>query len=85
MIKCYGTRNAIKYGVLRIIRDFVSSLAGVKNKDPEYFFGYLRSPIWNLLNLPVVERRLVQSTRKVSDEALFALEVSKPRLRSCDP
>jgi GT2 family glycosyltransferase len=75
MLKCYGVRNAVKYGTLRIICDFISSLAGIKNRDREYFFGYLRSPIWNLLNLPLVERRLVQSTRKVSDEALFALRV----------
>jgi GT2 family glycosyltransferase len=80
MMKCYGTKNAIKFGVLRIIRDLVSSLAGVKNGDPEYFFGYLRSPLWNLLNLPVHEREVVQSTRKVSDEALFALTVSNPLL-----
>jgi GT2 family glycosyltransferase len=79
MVKCYGTRNAMKYGILRIFRDFVSCVAGVKNNDPEYFFGYLRSPIWNLLNLPVVERRVVQSTRKVSDEALFGLKGSNPR------
>jgi GT2 family glycosyltransferase len=85
MIKCYGTRNAIKYGMLRMIRDFVSSLAGVKNNDLEYFLGYLRSPIWNLLNLPVLERELVQSTRKVSDEELFGLKVSTPRLSSSDP
>jgi GT2 family glycosyltransferase len=79
MVKCYGTRNAMKYGILRIFRDFVSCVAGVKNNDPEYFFGYLRSPIWNLLNFPVVERRVVQSTRKVSDEALFGLKGSNPR------
>jgi GT2 family glycosyltransferase len=76
MIKCYGTRNAIKYGMMRMIRDFVSSLAGVKNNDLEYFLGYLRSPIWNLLNLPVRERALVQSTRKVSDKELFGLKTT---------
>jgi GT2 family glycosyltransferase len=76
MIKCYGTRNAIKYGMLRMIRDFVSSLAGIKNNDLEYFLGYIRSPIWNLLNLPVLERALVQSTRKVPDEELFSLKAS---------
>ena len=71
MVKCYGTGNAIKYGIFRIFHDFVSSLAGVKNKDLEYFLGYFRSPIWNLLNLPVRERETVQSTRKVSDKELF--------------
>ena len=74
MIKCYGTRNAIKYGILRMIRDFISSLAGIKNKDREYFLGYFRSPIWNLLSLPILEREIVQSTRKVSDEDLFGLK-----------
>jgi GT2 family glycosyltransferase len=73
MLKCYGIRNAIKYGILRMIHDFISSLAGIKNKDREYFLGYLRSPIWNLLNLPILEREIVQSTRKVSDEDLFDL------------
>jgi GT2 family glycosyltransferase len=72
MIKCYGTKNAIKYGVLRIFNDLVSCVAGAKNKDPDYSLGYLRSPIWNLLNFPVVERRLAQSARKLPDEELFA-------------
>ena len=71
MLKCYGLRNAIRYGVLRVFHDFVSMLAGMKNNDLEYFLGYLRSPIWNLLNLPISERTLVQSTRKISDDVLF--------------
>jgi GT2 family glycosyltransferase len=85
IIKCYGTRNAIKYGILRMIRDFVSSLAGVKNNDLEYFLGHLRSPFWNIMNLPVFERELVQSTRKVSDAELFSLIVSTPRPIPSDP
>jgi len=54
-----------------VFHDFVSMLAGMKNNDLEYFLGYLRSPIWNLLNLPISERTLVQSTRKISDDVLF--------------
>lgn len=74
MIKCYGARNAVKYGALRILRDLVSCVAGLKNNDPEYSLGYLRSPIWNLLNFPTFERKLVQSTREVSDDALLGLK-----------
>jgi GT2 family glycosyltransferase len=72
MLKCYNPRNVIKYGLLRSFRDMISMAAGLKNNDFEYFRGYLRSPLWNLLNFPFAERRLAQSTRKVSDEALFS-------------
>jgi GT2 family glycosyltransferase len=71
MVKCYGPQNAVKYGFLRIARDFISAVAGLKNSDFEYFRGYVRSPFWNLLNIPIAERRLVQSTRKVPDHVLF--------------
>jgi GT2 family glycosyltransferase len=72
MLKCYNSRNAIKYGLSRIAHDMISAVAGLKNSNFEYFLGYLRSPFWNLRNIPIVERRLVQSTRKVSDDALFS-------------
>jgi hypothetical protein len=73
MLKCYNAPNAIKYGVMRILRDFISMAAGIKNNDTQYFLTYLRSPAWNMLNLPVCERRRVQSTRTVSDESLSSL------------
>jgi GT2 family glycosyltransferase len=73
MLKCYDRRNAIKYGAARVIRDMMSMAAGIKNNDLEYFLGYLRSPLWNLLNLPVAERRLVQSTRETSDDVLLSV------------
>jgi GT2 family glycosyltransferase len=72
ILKCYERRDMVKYGALRILRDIASAFAGLKNNDPEYSLGYMRSPIWNLLNIPLVERRLVQSTRKVSDNTLFS-------------
>jgi hypothetical protein len=72
MLKCYNPRNAIKYGLLRIANDVISTVAGLKNNDFEYFLGFLRSPFWNLLNIPLVERKLVQSTRKIPDEDLFS-------------
>jgi GT2 family glycosyltransferase len=72
ILKSYERRDMVKYGASRILRDIISALAGLKNNDPEYFLGYLRSPIWNVLNIPLVERRLVQSTRKVSDDTLFS-------------
>jgi GT2 family glycosyltransferase len=70
MLKCYERRNAIKYGAVRIVHDFVSAAAGIKNNDLEYFLGYLRSPIWNVLNLPFQERKEVQSSRKIPDSVL---------------
>jgi GT2 family glycosyltransferase len=73
MLKCYSAPNAIKYGVMRIFRDFVSMAAGIKNNDTDYFLTYLRSPTWNLLNLPYYERKLVQLTRNVLDDALVTL------------
>jgi GT2 family glycosyltransferase len=73
MLKCYNARNAIKYGVMRVAWDFVSIVAGIKNNDSQYFLTYLRSPVWNLLNPPFQERRLVQTTRKVSDQILIGL------------
>jgi GT2 family glycosyltransferase len=72
MLKCYDAKNAVKYGLLRIARDFVSMAAGVKNNDPQYFMTYLRSPIWNLLNPPLYERRLVQMSRRESDKVLIS-------------
>lgn len=71
MLKCYSRRNAIKYGLSRIGNDLISTVAGLKNNDFEYFRGFLRSPFWNLLNMPLAERRRVQSARKVSDEDLL--------------
>jgi|SRR5712692_50665 len=72
MLKCYNSRNAIKYGLSRVARDVMSMAAGVKNDDFEYFLGYFRSPVWNLVNIPLPERRLVQATRRVSDDVLFS-------------
>jgi GT2 family glycosyltransferase len=74
MLKSYSAPNVVKYGTMRIIRDLVSMAAGIKNNDTDYFLTYLRSPVWNLLNLPSYERRLVQSTRKVPDDALIVLQ-----------
>jgi GT2 family glycosyltransferase len=73
MLKCYSPQNIMKYGLLRTFHDIISALAGLKNNDFEYFRGYLRSPFWNILNFPVVERRLVQTTRKVPDSAFFSI------------
>jgi GT2 family glycosyltransferase len=72
MLKCYNRRNAIKYGLFRVANDMISAVAGLKNSDFEYFRGFLRSPFWNLLNMPVIERRLVQSTRRITDKDLFS-------------
>lgn len=72
MLKCYNSRNVIRYGLSRIARDVISMAAGVKNNDFEFFLGYFRSPVWNLLNIPLPERRLVQATRQVSDDVLFS-------------
>jgi GT2 family glycosyltransferase len=73
MLKCYDLRNAVNYGLMRIARDFVSMAAGIKNNDPRYFLTYLRSPVWNLLNPPLHERRQVQMTRRISDRILMRL------------
>jgi GT2 family glycosyltransferase len=73
ILKCYSSGNVIRYGALRIARDTISMAAGLKNNDPQYFLSYLRSPIWNAIRLPLNERKLVQSTRKISDKALFSL------------
>ena len=70
ILKCYNTRNAVVYGALRVARDMISALAGLKNNNPEYFISYLRSPIWNALNFPIAERRFVQLRRLVTDEDL---------------
>ena len=72
ILKCYTRWNAMKYGLERAFRDLKSSVAGIKNKDFEYSRGYLRSPIWNLLNLPIKERELAQLRRKASDTALLS-------------
>jgi GT2 family glycosyltransferase len=71
MWKCYSRKNAIKYGLARIARDVMSMAAGIKNHDFQYFLGYLLSPIWNAMNPPIFERKLVQSSRRVSDESVF--------------
>ena len=71
MLKCCNLRNAMKYGLSRIAHDMISMAAGLKNNDFEYSLGYLRSPLWNLLNIPFAERRRVQATRKVPDDALL--------------
>jgi GT2 family glycosyltransferase len=67
ILKSYSLPNAIKYGAFSMI---VSIGAGLKNRDPEYLMRYARSPLWNLLNLPIAERRLVQSTRRIPDTVL---------------
>jgi GT2 family glycosyltransferase len=75
MLKCYGLRNAILFGAARSIRDVVSAVAGIKNNDLAYSYGYLRAPFWNLLHLPIRERILAQSKRIVSDEEIAKLSV----------
>jgi GT2 family glycosyltransferase len=69
ILKCYRRFDALKYGFLRIVRDLISGFAGMKNNDLDYSIGYFRSPLWNLLNLPIAERWLVQSTRKMQDDS----------------
>jgi GT2 family glycosyltransferase len=71
MLKCYSARSVLKYATMRIVRDFVSMAAGIKNNDTDYFLTYFRSPTWNLMNLPCYERGLVQSTRMVPDGRLL--------------
>jgi len=73
MLKCYSAQNVLKFATMRILRDFISMAAGIKNNDTDYFFTYFRSPTWNLLNLPCYERELVQSTRRVPDEHLLTV------------
>jgi len=75
MLKCYDRKNAIMLGAARVIRDAVSSVAGIKNNDSAYAYGYFRSPFWNLLNLPIRERILAQYRRRVSDEEIAKLSV----------
>ncbi len=70
ILKCYSFGNAVKYGTLRVFRDVMSMAAGIKNNDPQYFLSYLRSPIWNVLNLPVRERAETQSSRRILDSEL---------------
>jgi GT2 family glycosyltransferase len=75
MLKCYGLRNAILFGTARSIRDVVSAVAGIKNNDLAYSYGYLRAPFWNLFHLPIRERILAQSRRMVSDEEIAKLSM----------
>ena len=70
ILKCYSLSNAVKYGTYSVL---ISIAAGIKNNDLEYFMRYVRSPIWNLLNLPITERRMVQRTRRTSDSVLANL------------
>jgi len=72
MLKCYNAQNILKYGLSRIAHDILSALAGLKNNDFEYFRGYLRSPFWNILNIPIAERRVIQGSRKIPDNLLFS-------------
>jgi len=74
MLKCYNANNVLKHGLSRIAHDMLSAVAGLKNNDFEYFRGYLRSPFWNILNMPIAERRAVQSNRKVPDSLLFSAD-----------
>ncbi len=76
MLKCYDRRNAIMLGAARVLRDAISSFAGIKNNDAAYAYGYFRSPFWNLFHLPTRERILAQSRRRVSDEEIAKLSVA---------
>lgn len=67
MLKCYDSSNVLKYATVRVLKDFISAAAGIKNNDLSYSLGYFRSPIWNLLNLPIKERIFIQSRRRVAD------------------
>jgi GT2 family glycosyltransferase len=75
ILKCYDRRNAILLGAVRVIRDVISTVAGIKNDDSAYSYGYIRSPFWNLFHLPIRERILAQSRRRVSDEEIAKLSV----------
>ncbi len=73
MLKCYSRGNLLRFVPRRILRDVMAMAAGMKNHDAQYFLGYLRSPIWNILNPPVGERRLVQAKRRASDDAIIKI------------
>jgi len=73
ILKCYDSFNALKFGVARVFRDVVAMAAGIKNNDLGYFLAYLRSPFWNVINLPIQERRTLQSKRRVSDREIATL------------
>ena len=72
MLKCYNAQNVLKYGLSRIAHDMLSAVAGLKNKDLEYVRGYLLSPFWNILNMPIAERRAIQGSRRIPDNLLFS-------------
>jgi GT2 family glycosyltransferase len=75
ILKCYDRRNAMLLGAARFLRDVISTVAGIKNNDSAYSYGYIRSPFWNLFHLPIRERILAQSRRRVSDEEIAKLSV----------
>jgi GT2 family glycosyltransferase len=75
ILKCYDRRNAMLIGAARVVRDVISTVAGIKNNDSAYSYGYIRSPFWNLFHLPVKERILAQSRRRVSDEEIAKLSL----------
>ena len=80
MLKSYNLRDAVTYGIISVLK---SMGAGARKGDLDYFLSYARSPIWNLLNLPVAERRIVQRTRQISDTALANFQQdSKSYLRA---
>ena len=75
MLKSYNRVNALKYGTMSLLK---SMGAGAKNRDFQYFLSYARSPIWNLLHLPLAERRLVQLNRRTPDNMLANFSPKPP-------
>ncbi len=79
MLKCYSLTNVLRYGTERILRDILAMVAGIKNNDLRYFLSYLRSPMWNLLNLPIQERHMAQSRRRTLDKEIATLSDRVPQ------
>ncbi len=76
MIKCYSRRNVFKLGLVRVVLDIAAAASGLKNRDSDYFLGYLASPLWNLMNLPIKERMTVQIRRRASDAEIAKMSAN---------
>src|SRR5438445_6865968 len=85
ILKSYGLTSMIEYGGTRVLRELLSVAAGIKNRDILYSKMYLYSLLWNVLNLPVRERREVQSRRHTAEREIIRVADESTRTAQGEP
>jgi GT2 family glycosyltransferase len=68
MLKVYQPRSALRFGGTKFLTYPLRIAAGIRNRDPAYVKGNVRSAIWTLAHIPLRERLYYRRRRRIPDD-----------------